>query len=250
MKWLSGKGYPVAADVVYFLGDIDSAYRAFESLLEEYLGYYTYSEKAGRFGSIFDGVSDEWKKVSDSSVASLVKKDFTDRFSLDTEKQAYTWSPSILTSVGVAGVDMALGAGASGTGGSGDPDSPGSGSGTDPGGSGSGSGGITIIGGPEWDIIGDISGSVQTGIADGVSNTGSFLSGVLSSVKDILLDLGGVPALLAEFFSFLPSEVITAIGIGLSLWLLPALLGLARSGLRALGSICSSLFGFISSFFS
>ena len=185
---------------------------------------------------------------------------FTDRFSLDTAKNTYTWSPSKLVAAGVAGIDTALGVGASGTGGtgsgSGGNETPGTGTGTDPGsggsgnpGSGTGSGGITIIDGPGWDIIGDISSSVQTGIVDGVTSTGGFLSGVLGSARGILLDLGSVPALLAEFFSFLPQEVITAIGIGLSLWLLPALLGLARSGLRGLGSICSSFFGFISSLF-
>lgn len=78
VTWLAAKGYPVAADVVYFLGDVDSAYGAFESLLEEYLGFYTYNESIGRFGSILDGVSDDWKKISDSPVADLVKKDFTD----------------------------------------------------------------------------------------------------------------------------------------------------------------------------
>ncbi len=107
-----------------------------------------------------------------------------------------------------------------------------------------------ITDGSLWEAIGSLGDYIRTGIANAVASVGSFFSGVLGSAKGILLDLGSVPALLAEFFSFLPAEVITAIGIGLSLWLLPALLGLARSGLKALGSICSSFFGFISSFFS
>ena len=62
--------------------------------------------------------------------------------------------------------------------------------------------------------------------------------------------MGAVPALLAELFSFLPAGITTIIGVGLGLWLLPALLGLARGGIKAAGGMFSSLFRFIASFFS
>lgn len=106
-----------------------------------------------------------------------------------------------------------------------------------------------------WSIIEDTSNfewnltNIKNQIANGVSSVGRFLSGVLGSAENMMGGLGEVPALLSGLFSFLPSEIIAAVGVGLSLWLLPALLGLARTGLKAIGGMCSTLFGFITSFF-
>ena len=61
---------------------------------------------------------------------------------------------------------------------------------------------------------------------------------------------GSLPVLLADLYSFLPSEITLALGVGLGLWILPALLGLARTGLKSIGNMFSSLFGLISSLFS
>ncbi len=140
------------------------------------------------------------------------------------------------------------GTGGNGSGGTGGGGTGGNGSGGT-GGSGSG-GGDLIIGGPQWDAIGEFGSNVQGGIVEGVTSTGSFLSGVLGSVKGILEGLGSLPVLLADLYSFLPSEITLALGVGLGLWILPALLGLARTGLKSIGNMFSSLFGLISSLFS
>lgn len=249
-RWLQAKGYPVAAGVAYLFA-VESV-EDFGELLAEYLGLYTYNETTGKFGFLSDGTPDGWKRVPEVSIADMVTKEFTDRFSYDALSGHHVWSPGDTSSVSVPGLGLAIapGAGGSGSAPSGTPTpTPG---GTGPGsGTGSGSGGGNItIGGPGWGVVGEFNDYIQTGISDGVSSAGSFLSGVLSSVKGILLDMGAVPALLAELFSFLPAGITTIIGVGLGLWLLPALLGLARGGIKAAGGMFSSLFRFIASFFS
>lgn len=242
-RWLQAKGYPVASNVAYLFA-IESV-ADFGSLVAEYLGLYTYNEATQRFGAASDGVSDLWKKVSEASIASAVTKEFTDRFSYDKVSGHHVWSPDAVAPVSVPGLGLAIasGTGAGGTSPSGTPAPT-------PGGTGGGTGGNITIGGPGWEGIGEFNDYVQTGIAEGVSSAGSFLSGVLSTAKGLLLDMGVVPALLAELFSFLPAGITTIIGVGLGLWLLPALLGLARGGLKAAGGMFSSLFRFIASFFS
>ena len=106
-----------------------------------------------------------------------------------------------------------------------------------------------IVDGSVWDAIKDLSAYIKEGIADAIEKIGSFFGSVLRSATQIWNLLGSVPALLSKAFSFLPEEIVMIIGVGLSLWLLPALLRLARGGLKALGGLASSLFSLISSFF-
>lgn len=100
-----------------------------------------------------------------------------------------------------------------------------------------------------FEAIKSLGSYIKQGIANAVSSVGSFFSGVLNSARSILNSLGSIPSLLSDLFDFLPDEFLAAVGVGLSLWLLPSLLGLARSGLKALGGLCSTLFSFISTFF-
>ena len=106
-----------------------------------------------------------------------------------------------------------------------------------------------IVDGSVWDAIKDLSAYIKEGIADAIEKIGSFFGSVLRSATQIWNLLGSVPALLSKAFIFLPEEIVMIIGVGLSLWLLPALLRLARGGLKALGGLASSLFSLISSFF-
>ena len=223
-RWLATKGYPVASGVAHFfsfesIGDAGDYLDQFGEILSDYL-------------------------------------DFINRSKFDETVKHYTWS-SQMASAAIPGLNAGLvlnsGGSTGGTGGNGSGSTGGGGTGgngsSGTGGSGSG-GGDLIIGGPQWDAIGEFGSNVQGGIVEGVTSTGSFLSGVLGSVKGILEGLGSLPVLLADLYSFLPSEITLALGVGLGLWILPALLGLARTGLKSIGNMFSSLFGLISSLFS
>lgn len=283
-RWLATKGYPVASGVAHFfsfesIGDAGDYLDQFGEILSDYLDYFVYNEEIQRFGLSKDGLGENWKKLKESAIADSVTEEFINRFKFDETVKHYTWS-SQMASAAIPGLNAGLvlnsggstggtggdGSGTGGTGGNGSGSTGGGGTGGNgsgstggggtggngsggTGGSGSG-GGDLIIGGPQWDAIGEFGSNVQGGIVEGVTSTGSFLSGVLGSVKGILEGLGSLPVLLADLYSFLPSEITLALGVGLGLWILPALLGLARTGLKSIGNMFSSLFGLISSLFS
>lgn len=270
-RWLATKGYPVASGVAHFfsfesIGDAGDYLDQFGEILSDYLDYFVYNEEIQRFGLSKDGLGENWKKLKESAIADSVTDEFINRFKFDETVKHYTWSSQMI-STAIPGLNAGLvlnsggstggtggdGSGTGGTGGNGSGSTGGGGTGGNgsggTGGSGSG-GGDLIIGGPQWDAIGEFGSNVQGGIVEGVTSTGSFLSGVLGSVKGILEGLGSLPVLLADFYSFLPSEITLALGVGLGLWILPALLGLARTGLKSIGNMFSSLFGLISSLFS
>lgn len=260
-RWLATKGYPVASGVAHFfsfesIGDAGDYLDQFGEILSDYLDYFVYNEEIQRFGLSKDGLGENWKKLKESAIADSVTEEFINRFKFDETVKHYTWS-SQMASAAIPGLNAGLvlnsGGSTGGTGGNGSGSTGGGGTGgngsSGTGGSGSG-GGDLIIGGPQWDAIGEFGSNVQGGIVEGVTSTGSFLSGVLGSVKGILEGLGSLPVLLADLYSFLPSEITLALGVGLGLWILPALLGLARTGLKSIGNMFSSLFGLISSLFS
>ncbi len=270
-RWLATKGYPVASGVAHFFSfefieDAGDYLDQFGEILSDYLDYFVYNEEIQRFGLSKDGLGENWKKLKESAIADSVTEEFINRFKFDETVKHYTWSSQMI-SVAIPGLNAGLvlnsggstggtggdGSGTGGTGGNGSGSTGGGGTGGNgsggTGGSGSG-GGDLIIGGPQWDAIGEFGSNVQGGIVEGVTSTGSFLSGVLGSVKGILEGLGSLPVLLADLYSFLPSEITLALGVGLGLWILPALLGLARTGLKSIGNMFSSLFGLISSLFS
>lgn len=270
-RWLATKGYPVASGVAHFfsfesIGDAGDYLDQFGEILSDYLDYFVYNEEIQRFGLSKDGLGENWKKLKESAIADSVTEEFINRFKFDETVKHYTWSSQMI-SAAIPGLNAGLvlnsggstggtggdGSGTGGTGGNGSGGTGGGGTGGNgsggTGGSGPG-GGDLIIGGPQWDAIGEFGSNVQGGIVEGVTSTGSFLSGVLGSVKGILEGLGSLPVLLADFYSFLPSEITLALGVGLGLWILPALLGLARTGLKSIGNMFSSLFGLISSLFS
>ncbi len=273
-RWLATKGYPVASGVAHFFSfefieDAGDYLDQFGEILSDYLDYFVYNEEIQRFGLSKDGLGENWKKLKESAIADSVTEEFINRFKFDETVKHYTWSSQMI-STAIPGLNAGLvlnsggstggtggngsgstgggGTGGNGSGGTGGGGTGGNGSGGT-GGSGSG-GGDLIIGGPQWDAIGEFGSNVQGGIVEGVTSTGSFLSGVLGSVKGILEGLGSLPVLLADLYSFLPSEITLALGVGLGLWILPALLGLARTGLKSIGNMFSSLFGLISSLFS
>ena len=283
-RWLATKGYPVASGVAHFFSfefieDAGDYLDQFGEILSDYLDYFVYNEEIQRFGLSKDGLGENWKKLKESAIADSVTDEFINRFKFDETVKHYTWSSQMI-STAIPGLNAGLvlnsggstggtggdGSGTGGTGGNGSGSTGGGGTGGNgsgstggggtggngsggTGGSGSG-GGDLIIGGPQWDAIGEFGSNVQGGIVEGVTSTGSFLSGVLGSVKGILEGLGSLPVLLADLYSFLPSEITLALGVGLGLWILPALLGLARTGLKSIGNMFSSLFGLISSLFS
>lgn len=270
-RWLATKGYPVASGVAHFFSfefieDAGDYLDQFGEILSDYLDYFVYNEEIQRFGLSKDGLGENWKKLKESAIADSVTEEFINRFKFDETVKHYTWSSQMI-STAIPGLNAGLvlnsggstggtggdGSGTGGTGGNGSGSTGGGGTGGNgsggTGGSGSG-GGDLIIGGPQWDAIGEFGSNVQGGIVEGVTSTGSFLSGVLGSVKGILEGLGSLPVLLADLYSFLPSEITLALGVGLGLWILPALLGLARTGLKSIGNMFSSLFGLISSLFS
>ena len=270
-RWLATKGYPVASGVAHFFSfefieDAGDYLDQFGEILSDYLDYFVYNEEIQRFGLSKDGLGENWKKLKESAIADSVTEEFINRFKFDETVKHYTWSSQMI-SAAIPGLNAGLvlnsggstggtggdGSGTGGTGGNGSGSTGGGGTGGNgsggTGGSGSG-GGDLIIGGPQWDAIGEFGSNVQGGIVEGVTSTGSFLSGVLGSVKGILEGLGSLPVLLADLYSFLPSEITLALGVGLGLWILPALLGLARTGLKSIGNMFSSLFGLISSLFS
>ncbi|MDE6872936.1 MAG: hypothetical protein K2P87_00550, partial [Lachnospiraceae bacterium] len=113
-RWLQAKGYPVAAGVAYLFA-VESV-EDFGELLAEYLGLYTYNETTGKFGFLSDGTPDGWKRVPEVSIADMVTKEFTDRFSYDRVSGHHVWSPGDTPPVSVPGLGLAIAPGTGSTG--------------------------------------------------------------------------------------------------------------------------------------